>query len=271
MSEERIVTSRNNYKLGKMLSHGTFGIVRECEDDLGNRSVAKILSNKEHSYKTLKWRWIVEVNAMKLLRHPNILYLYDAFEYERNFYMIIERCDITLEEYLQQREIKDRDKFLKSFAPGILRAVDYIHSQNYVHKDIHAGNIYLKRLVRGVQSDNVKLGDFGISSSIVNFKREKTILLKHIKPPEFIAPEYFGELDERSDIYQLGLLFLSILKAEEKKYSSQEIVDGVPTRDLLQIETVYREIIVRMLERNSKNRVSKIVQIYREMEIVADS
>jgi len=266
VSKDIIITNRNRqYTLGEELARGTFGVIRECVDKLGNRCVAKILLKNKRSYKTLKWRWIVEVNNMKLLRHPNILYLYDAFEYDRSFYMIIEYCDMTLEKYLKERTVKNGDSFLRKFAPGILRAVDFIHTQKYVHKDIHAGNIYIKNLNRGIVEDNIRLGDFGISVSSDSYDREKTILLKHIKPPEFIAPKYFGVLDERSDIYQLGLLFLSIVRGKDKNYTQQEIVDGIPKDDLLQIETVYKDVISKMLIRHSAKRVKSIVDIYEDM------
>jgi len=265
LNKELIITNKKRqYWLGKEIARGTFGVIRECSDEMGNRCVAKVLLNDKHSYKILKWRFLVEVNSMKLLRHPNILYLYDAFEHKRNFYMILERCDITLEDYLNKRVIKNRDTFLQKFAPAILRAVDFIHSQKYVHKDIHAGNIYLRNIARGIEAKNICLGDLGIATSLVDFKREKSILLKHLKPPEFIAPSYFGILDERSDIYQLGLLFLSIVSTNIKKYSHQEVIDGLPKEDLLQIETKYREEIKSMLIRNSRNRVLSVLKVYRK-------
>ena len=266
MSEDLIITNKNRqYWLGDEIARGTFGVIRACRDEMGNRCVAKVLLNDKHSYKTLKWRFLVEVNSMKLLRHPNILYLFDAFEFERNFYMILERCDITLEDYLKERVVENRDTFLKKFAPPILRAVDFIHSQKYVHKDIHAGNIYLRNIARGISSQNICLGDFGIATSLVDFKREKSIILKHLKPPEFIAPSYFGKLDERSDIYQLGLLFLSIVSPINKKYSHQEVIDGLPENELLQIETRYKKVINSMLIRKSENRVSTLLEVYKKI------
>ena len=266
MNDEVIITNKNiRYWIGEEIARGTFGVIRACRDELGNRCVAKILLNGKHSYKTLKWRFLVEVNNMKLLRHPNIVYLFDAFEHERNFYMILERCDITLENYLQVRTVKNGDTFLKNFAPSILRAVGFIHSQKYVHKDIHAGNIYLRDIARGINDKNISLGDFGIATSVIDYKREDSILLKHLKPPEFIAPSYFGILDERTDIYQLGLLFLSLVSGNNKKYSQQEMVDGLPTKDLLQIETVYKSVIFNMLKRASKDRVSSIVEVYNQL------
>lgn len=264
MSEKLIITNeKRQYWLGREIARGTFGVIRTCRDEMGNRCVAKVLLNDKRSYKTLKWRFLLEVNCMKLLRHPNILYLYDAFEHKRDFYMILERCDITLEDYLKQRAVKNRDTFLKNFAPAILRAVDFIHSQKYVHKDIHAGNIYLRNIARGIDAQNICLGDLGIATSLVDYKREKSILLKHLKPPEFIAPSYFGILDERSDIYQLGLLFLSIVNANSKKYSHQEIIDGLPKKDLLQIETNYKEQIKSMLIRSTEDRASSVLEVYR--------
>ncbi|MFP4413649.1 protein kinase domain-containing protein, partial [Coleofasciculus sp.] len=90
---DEVILNINNgckYWIGSNIGQGNFGKVYECRDEWGNDLVAKVISPKNQSYQQVRERWFDEANKLLYLRHPNITYMYDAFEYSDTFYLIIE-------------------------------------------------------------------------------------------------------------------------------------------------------------------------------------
>jgi serine/threonine protein kinase len=95
------------YFIGKIIKQGCFGQVYECEDEWGNELVAKVIVPQNQTYEAVLKRWRQEENNLVNLRHPNITYIYDAFECEDTFYIIIERCHSTVNDVIEEmKEIK---------------------------------------------------------------------------------------------------------------------------------------------------------------------
>ncbi|MGY3119003.1 serine/threonine protein kinase [Bradyrhizobium sp. S3.14.4] len=100
------------------------------------------------------------------------------------------------------------DHFLR-LALGITTAVDQLHRQGLVHKDLKPANL----LVSG--ADEVRITGFGLASRL---PRER----QQLEPPEtmagtlaYMAPEQTGRMnrsvDSRSDLYALGVTFYRML------------------------------------------------------------
>ncbi|HLF50186.1 MAG TPA: hypothetical protein VJA45_12485, partial [Methylomirabilota bacterium] len=47
------------------------------------------------TYDEVQARAIAEVQKLEALRHPNITYIFDAFEFRDTFYIITERCHLS--------------------------------------------------------------------------------------------------------------------------------------------------------------------------------
>ena len=87
-------------------------------------------------------------------------------------------------------------------------AVKYAHAQGMIHRDIKPGNIMY------TQDDQVVLADFGIAYMIDN--PEYTGTGAFIGTPSFMSPEQCrtSTVDERSDIYALGVLLFLLLTGQ---------------------------------------------------------
>src|SRR5437879_6189944 len=79
------------YTMGEPIGQGSFGIVYECVDDWNNQLAAKVLrpTKPPHEMQAAAW---AEMQKLFQLRHPQVTYLYDAFEYRGVCYIITERC-----------------------------------------------------------------------------------------------------------------------------------------------------------------------------------
>ena len=75
-----------------MIGKGNFGYVYECRDEWENELVAKIILSNNRTYEEVKEEWLEELQKLINFRHPNITFIYNAFECDNTFYLIIERC-----------------------------------------------------------------------------------------------------------------------------------------------------------------------------------
>ncbi|MEP0753669.1 protein kinase family protein [Trichocoleus sp. Lan] len=263
-----------SYFIGKKIGQGSFGKVYECEDELGNELVAKVVVPKNQTYKEVQKHWLHELYNLVHLRHPNITYVYDAFECNNTFYLIIERCFGTLKELIELPQ-EDRNIWLPYVARDILQAVEFISSEGYVHKDIHPGNVFISQVKDKMIADKkpiylFKIGDLGISRLESDINIFNTILAEWMLPPEFLNPEEFGRIGRQVDIYHTGLLLLSLILGNVPQFTHQEICEGRPRELGENINSPYGVAIAKALRRHVKDRTQTALEFWREISQASD-
>lgn len=125
---------QSKYLIGSKLGKGGFSVVYEAVDrNTFNTFAVKIIS-RVNSSAVIVERQINEVEMMRKLNHKNIVNLTDYFEEPDNLYIVMELmeggdvCDRIVEKQtFMEKEV--RDLIVK-----LLDAVEYCHSQNYVHR-----------------------------------------------------------------------------------------------------------------------------------------
>ncbi|NXG21815.1 E2AK2 kinase, partial [Grallaria varia] len=91
-----------------------------------------------------------------------------------------------------------QSKFLQ-----ILKGVEYIHSENLIHRDLKPQNIFISK------DDKIKIGDFGLVTSVAY-----ETLTENRGTKSYMAPEQFGDkYGKEVDIYALALIWFEILAA----------------------------------------------------------
>ncbi|MBD2453648.1 protein kinase family protein [Nostoc sp. FACHB-87] len=258
-----------SYSIGKTIGQGYFGCVYECTDEWGNELVAKIIVPKNRTYEQVRQEWIEELNKLEYLRHPNITYIYDAFEYQDTFYLIIERCYCTLKDLLVLPD-DQRERLLPCIARDLLQGIDFIHSCGYVHKDIHHGNVFVS-LINNPMLPNqdpvlkFKIGDLGISRLENDINTFNTILANWMLPPEFLNPTIYGQIGRKVDIYHTGLLLLSLLVGYVTEFTQEEILNGTPRQMAEKIPSPYSYAIAKALRRHVAHRTETALDFWREI------
>lgn len=256
------------YFLGKHIGKGAFSYVYECADEWGNQLVAKVLL-PNRSYEEVRKQWLHELNNLFHLRHPNITYIHDAFEYQDTFYLIVERCNSTLLDMLKEDNFQG-EAWLPYVARDVLQAIEFIHRSGYVHKDIHHGNIFVlwqQNNLGGSQDSSLvfKVGDLGITKLQGNIKAIGTILAPWMLPPESINPGKYGLIGRGVDIYHVGLLLLSLLLRHIPSFNHQEILDGQPRKMAANHPSPYGAAIARALRRHVKYRTPTALDFWRDI------
>ena len=168
------------YVIGEAIGNGHFGQVFSCTDDWGNQLVAKVLLPQDRTYAQVEQSWMRELNNLLALRHPNVTFVHDAFECDETFYLVLERCHSDLHDLINLPN-RAPDFWIPPIARCVLRGIHFIHSNGYVHKDLHPGNVFTSFVADELNRENqsalvFKVGDLEISRLLPEVDVFNTIL-----------------------------------------------------------------------------------------------
>lgn len=142
---------------------------------------------------------------MYQLNHPHIVKLYNHFEDNDNFYLILQMCSRGQLYSKLKKEGRLNERQTAQYMREVIQAVQYLHSLDppIIHRDIKPENILLDK------DDRVKLGDFGWS----NFFNDSSQRTTYCGTPEYLAPEMIKQKghDKNLDIWNLGVLLFELL------------------------------------------------------------
>jgi serine/threonine protein kinase len=261
------------YTIGPKFAQGSFGDVFACSDEWGHDLVAKVIRPIGDIMQT-EARAADEINALALVSSPHIVHVYDAILFKGACYIISERCNLTLRQMID-RPGGNIGLWFHPLAKAILQALHVVHTRGLAHCDVHAGNVFLRfipdSLLPNDQMASVfKLGDFGLARPLHNMDSRGTFL-DSLRPPETHDPLEYGPLDHRADVYQAGLLLLSVLNGREAVFASKEVLAGEPRKlaEALASITPAAAVVAKMLRRHVVDRPVTALDAWREIDRVA--
>jgi serine/threonine-protein kinase len=266
---EKIYCDGNCYYIGELINTGGFGAAYKCTDDWGNSLVAKMILPQNRAYERVRKEWLAEFSNLRHLRHPNITYIHQAFEYRDTFYIIVERCASDLMPLIRQSSV-DGERWLPYIARDVLHGLDFIHRNGYVHKDIHPGNVFISHQYDPIIPSkepvwSFKIGDFGISLRENDARMGRAMFAEWMAPPESLDSAEFGAVGRHADIYHVGLLFLDLLLHRVPEFNRDEILRGVPRMMAEKLQSPYAPTIVKALSRHVRYRQQSALEMWREI------
>ncbi|VWU50087.1 calcium-dependent protein kinase, putative [Hepatocystis sp. ex Piliocolobus tephrosceles] len=255
-----IEKKKKKYKFGKVLGCGSFGVVRECVDRETKEIYAvKIIKKKKKHKKIFNFEGMVknEIKYLSLMSHDNIIKLKDFFEDRKKFYIILEKCDggELFYKVIQNKCLMENESV--QIVKQICNALEYLHSNNIIHRDIKAENFLFKHK----NTKNIKLIDFGMAKRV-----NCEYLTELCGSPHYISPELIRKkYTMSSDIWALGVMVFFMLTGRypfEGK-NTPKVVDEILNKNInwkdkefssLSVEAV--DFLKRLLERNEKKRMT---------------
>jgi serine/threonine-protein kinase len=191
-----------DYEVTGSLGKGGFGSVWKAESGTGVTVALKLLNPQALDNQRVVKKFFHEAMILAKLDHPNITKLLEFFPDGDNYAIVMEYVEgVELKRILQQQNGPLPFDQAYSIAHQALSAFQYANENGILHRDIKPGNIIIDT------SGNAKIMDFGIAkmSSAASHDTAASMLSVHYVPPERFDKS--REIDARSDIYSLGLVF----------------------------------------------------------------
>ena len=216
------------YNIERKIGEGGTATVYLAKETVLNRDVVlKIMSNQQFSgVIDFKKLFIEEAQRIAKLNHPNIIQVYEAGIEDNRIYIAMEYLSGgTLKDRIIQKQPFDPIQVLKDIASALHYA--YLESGT-IHRDIKPANIIFRKRSEG-KLDAV-LTDFGISKT-EGIESDFTNFDMKVGTPRYMSPEQLlgGNIDQRSDLYSLGIVFYEMLTGE-KPYNADNTVAVIQSR-----------------------------------------
>lgn len=147
-----------------------------------------------------------EVRLHRPLNHPHIVRLLDYFHDESSHYLVLEYC--AKGEFYPHFS-KNRRKFtendVRRYLFQTLSALEYLHGQGVIHRDVKMGNLLL------AEDGDLKLADFGLSVTFEereSFRKEPLAGTPNYLPPEFVQR---NKISFANDLWAVGCFGYALL------------------------------------------------------------
>ena len=265
------------YTIEGVLGQGGFGITYLGMDELHKKKVAikeffpqgivtrnieyedtvtVTLVGEKENYDKGKERFLKEAQTMAMFsKDKGIVKALDFFEINNTAYIVMEYLEgVTLKQYLRENKRIAAEDLVELLVP-LIEALDEIHSQGLIHRDISPDNIMV------LPDGRIKLMDFGAARDYTEFgEKSLSIVLK----PGYAPPEQYqthGVQGPWTDIYALCATMYKCITGENPPDAIDRLVDdhlkkisafGIPV--LPQIE----EAIIKGMSVAAKDRYQNV-------------
>jgi eukaryotic-like serine/threonine-protein kinase len=199
------------YRIVERLAQGGMGVVYRAERvPLGKAVAVKFLHSIYADDQASLARFERETRVLSKLTHPNCVSVID-FGVDSSPYLVMDFAGgITLRAALDDGKLKLDDAI--SIIRQVLAGLAHAHSHGIVHRDIKPANIMISDEIG--TGRHVRLLDFGLARLATSANLTHSSVA--IGTPSYMAPEQTlgGEVDVRTDIYQVGVVLFEMLTGE---------------------------------------------------------
>jgi len=246
------------YELGRLLGQGTFAKVYYARNLKTGESVAIKVMAKEKILKVGMIEQIKrEVSVMRLVRHPNIVRLYEVMASKTKIYFVMEyvKGGELFNRVADKGKLKEEEA--RKYFQQLISAVDFCHSRGVYHRDLKPENLLL--------DDNgvVKVSDFGLSALPEQF-RQDGLLHTACGTPAYVAPEVItkkGYDGATADIWSCGVI-LFVLMAGYLPFQDANLM--VMYKKIYKgdykcppwFSSEVRRLVLRLLDPNPRTRIT---------------
>ena len=151
-----------------------------------------------------------EAQSMKLLHHPNVVELHASFVHEAELYMIVPYVSggsvLNIMKYNHPDGLDET--LISTIVREVLLALEYMHGNGFIHRDVKAGNILID------ETGHIKVADFGVAANSLDRGSSKgSTRQTFVGTPCWMAPEVMESADGydwHADIWSLGITILEL-------------------------------------------------------------
>ncbi|PVH62228.1 hypothetical protein PAHAL_3G241600 [Panicum hallii] len=218
MEERSVLMGR--YEIGRLLGQGTFAKVYYSRNLATGQTVAIKVIDKDKIVKTGLMDQIKrEISIMRLVRHPNILQLFEVMATKNKIYFVLEYAKGG-ELFNKIAKGKLTEEAARKYFQQLIGAVDYCHSRGVYHRDLKPENLLLD------ENETLKVSDFGLSA-LAESKRQDGLLHTACGTPAYVAPEVLsrkGYNGAQADVWSCGVI-LFVLAASYLPFHERNLIE----------------------------------------------
>lgn len=247
------------YRIISMLGRGGFCDVYLAINEKTDRTWAlKVIPKGTTQYGTFIKNLSTEISCLNKLNHPGIPSIVDIIEDNQQLLVVMEYIEgIPLSKVVEESGAQDEEVVLQ-WAIQLCDTLGYLHKQTpaIIHNDIKPGNIML------TPSGKLMLIDFGTARNIDSGAPDTLCL----GTAYYAAPETFasGHIDQRTDIYSLGVTMYSIITGSDPSIPPYMIY---PIRKVNpSLSTGFEYIISKCIERDPKDRYQSMQELLFDLQ-----
>jgi len=263
----------SRYKITERIGSGGMGVVFKAEDTKLSRTVAlKFLPEELVTDETARTRLIREVEALASLSHNSICTIHDWDETDegRPFIVMDYYDGPTLRDRVAEGPLPPRGAF--EVVLQIAQGLQVAHQKGIVHRDIKPANVMFDDL------GFVKIVDFGLVK--IGDRTAVTMSGNAMGTAAYMSPEQVtgGEVDGRTDVWALGVLFHELLTGSRPFRGDIEaamlyaIMSEEPavTSDVNpDVPEQFSRIVAKCLEKDPADRYQTIDELLADLDAAA--
>jgi tetratricopeptide (TPR) repeat protein len=259
------------YEIQALLGMGGMGAVYKAHDLEVDRAVGlKVIRPDLAGNPAILARFKQELILARQVTHKNIIRIYDLSEAEGVKF-------ITME-FIEGEDLRTiltrQGKLTSDEAIGIMRqaciGLQAAHAEGVIHRDLKPSNIMRDMAGR------VVIMDFGLAKTVTGDGMTQTGMM--IGTMEYMSPEQAmgAELDARSDIFAVGLIFYELMTGNMPYRADSAIASlvkrtqerAVPLNEVdPTVPAAVSHIVSKCLERDPKNRYSSIQELVDDLNV----
>jgi len=231
----------NRYRFKNDLGVGGFGNVFLAEEEKSKHLVAiKQLNSQD---KKRQDAIIHEMQIIAQFNQPNIVSYHHYFIQDDLLYIVMEYCPLgSLREMIRKQKITS--SFIWKWFKILTEVMQYVHEKNIIHHDIKPDNILFS------EDRTIKISDFGVANTSMGTTPYMS--------PEALIWDISAVMDERVDIYALGVTLLELLTGKNPFFSKsrEEILEIHDKKDfgITHLPNWEQEIILKAIAKIPEQR-----------------
>ncbi|EGD83328.1 STE/STE20/TAO protein kinase [Salpingoeca rosetta] len=254
------------------IGHGaTADIVKAIDREKG--SVVAIKKFKTKFKSEDDWKDIVkEIRFLKKCESPYLVKFHDSFLHGKQVWIVMDYCLGSCFDIMEVFKKPFAEAEIKAVCWGILKALEYLHGNQKLHRDIKARNILL------ADSAEVKLCDFGASADVANTEGRANTF---IGSPYWLAPEVIlametGTYSYPADVWSLGITLIELAETKPPLFHLQTMsaLFRIPNNPSPELSTTgwsshFKSFLARCLDKDPDNRAT-VAELIQDLQKYAD-
>ena len=258
------------YQLLRVLGQGGMGAVYQARDqELGRIIALKVIRPELAGNPSILQRFKQELILSRNVTHKNVVRIYDMGEADGTKFITMEYVEGEDLRTMLARDGKVAPQKSVEIVQQICRALDAAHAEGVIHRDLKPQNVMLEPQGR------VVVMDFGLARSLEAPGMTQTGTL--VGTLEYMSPEQAmgAELDQRSDLFAVGLIFFELLTGKVPYKADTGIATlmkrtherAIPASDVdIGVPKSLSVIVAKCLEREPAQRFQSAQDVLRQLD-----